>query len=271
MLPTGRMVFGGAILGFGFACLLYVDFLASLQPVPAWVPAYRVLAVANGGLLAGAGLAILIDRKTALASLVVAVIFLSGIALLHVPSTFAQPALLRSPWWIRTFESVAVIAGAITLAGLRDAPARSRWIPYGRIAFGLSIPVFGILHLVYGEPTASLIPPWYPWPLFWAYFTGVAQIAAGLAIATSVWSRPASVLAGTMYGAWALTLHVPRVWCRLQGPCEFLGGPGGYEASRGEITSLFVVIGMCGAAWLVAAGASPRAAPAGPSAESSAG
>lgn len=104
------------------------------------------------------------------------------------------------------------------------------------------------------EGTASLIPPWYPWPLFWAYLTGVAQIAGGLAIALGVWPRLTAILAGAMYGSWALILHIPRVWCRLRGPCPFLDTPGGLEASRGEITSLFVAFGMCGAAWLVAGG-----------------
>lgn len=45
MLGAGRIVFGIAMLGFGFVGLLFVDFLNSLQPVPAWIPGYPALAV----------------------------------------------------------------------------------------------------------------------------------------------------------------------------------------------------------------------------------
>ena len=254
MLRTGRLVFGFAMIGFGLVCLLYVDFLNSLQPVPSWVPGYAALSLVNGVALGAAGLAILADRQSRLAALLLVVFFVSCIILLHVPSAFTQPSLLRSPWWVRTFESVALAAGAATLVGLGDAAGREPWIRNGRIAFGLALPVFGTLHLIYAESTATLVPPWYPWPLFWIYFTGIAQIVGGLAIAVGVLPRLAAILAGAMYGSWAVTLHAPRVWCRLRGPCAFLDAPGGFEASRGGITSLFVAVGMCGAAWLVAGG-----------------
>ena len=254
MLFAGRSLFGFAVLGFGFVGLAYVDFLNSLQPVPAWLPAYAMLAALNGVALTAAGLAILTGRKVRPAALAVALFFAACIVFLHVPSAFTQPALLRSPWWIRTFESVALIGGAATLAGVGGSPTREPWIRGGRRAFGLALPVFGILHLVYGEGTASLVPPWYPAPLFWAYFTGVAQIVGGLAIAFGVWPRLAAALAGLMYGSWGVTLHVPRVWCQLWGPCDFLDVPGGFDAARGGITSMFVAFGMCGAAWLVAGG-----------------
>jgi uncharacterized membrane protein len=116
------------------------------------------------------------------------------------------------------------------------------------------MPVFGVLHLIYPESIAALVPPWYPWPMFWAYFTGVAQVAAGVAIASGVSARPASILAGTMYGMWGLTLHIPRVWCRVAVPCGFVDIPTGFAAARGGLTSLFVAFAMCGSAWIVSAG-----------------
>ena len=258
MHRPGRLVFGLAITGFGGVGLLYVDFLNSLQPSPDWLPGYAPLALVNGAALVAAGVAIMLERQARLAALGVVVFFLACIIFLHVPSAFTQPELLRSPWWIRTFESVALAGGAATLIGLRSTGDpdqdrdRERWVRGARIAFGLSLPVFGVLHLIYARSTTPLVPPWYPWPLFWIVFTGLAQIAAGLAIAAGVLARLAAILAGVMYGSWALTLHLPRVVCRLGGPCAFLDGPGGFEALRGEITSLFVAVGMCGAAWLIA-------------------
>jgi uncharacterized membrane protein YphA (DoxX/SURF4 family) len=247
------------MVGFGVLSLLYVDFVHQLQPIPAWMPGYRLLAILTGVGLIAAGTAIAVDRNSRIAALAVAAFFSLWIVSLQVPSAFTNPALLRSPWWVRTFESVALIGGAVTLAGLRSDPARVLWLRGARIAFGASLPVFGVLHLIYPESVASLVPPWYPAPMFWAYFTGFAQIAAGLGIAVHVLPRVAAILAGVMYGTWALTLHIPRNWCRLYGPCAFLDAPVvGADSSRPGLTSLFVAFAMCGSAWIVAGGLATR-------------
>ncbi len=253
MLTLGRIVYAVAMLGFGLLCLQYLDFVHQLQPIPAWIPGYTLFAILTGVGLIAAGTAIVLDRNARVAALAIAGFFSLWIVSLQVPSAFTNPALLRSPWWIRTFESVALIGGAVTLAVLRSDPPREQWRHLGRIAFGVALPVFGVLHLIYPGSVAALVPPWYPAPLFWAYFTGVAQIAAGLGIAAGVMPRIAAILAGTMYGTWALTLHIPRIWCRLRGPCAFLDAPVvGLEGLRGELTSLFVAVAMCGSAWIVA-------------------
>lgn len=259
MLVAGRVLLSFALIGWGALGLLYGDFVNSLQPVPAWMPAYGVLAILNGLLLIAVGVTLTLDRRTDVAAAAVAAFFASWIVLLHVPSAFTDPALLRSPWWIRTFETLALIGGAVTLAGLNRRPVRGSWIRHGRIAFGVSLPVFGVLHLVYPESVAGLVPPWYPWPMFWAYFTGLAQILGGAAIAIGILPRLAATLAGVMYGTWALTLHIPRSWCRLFGPCELLDVPAvGLMDSRAGLTSLFVAVAMCGAAWIVAGAVTDR-------------
>lgn len=262
MLTAGRVLFAAAIFGFGLLCLVYVDFVNALQPVPSWMPGYRVLAIVTGLLLMTAGVAIALNRYAEAAAVALVAMFALWIVLLHVPSAFTNPRLLRSPWWIRTFETVALGGGALTLAALKP-PIRAPWIRIGRVAFGISMPVFGVLHLIYPESVAALVPPWYPWPppLFWAYFTGIAQIAGGVAIASGVLSRWGAILAGAMYGTWGLTLHIPRSWCRLFGPCEFLDAPVSLAGSRGGLTSLCVAFAMCGAAWIVAAACRARPQP----------
>jgi len=217
------------------------------------------VAILTGVVLLVAGLAILVDRRTALAARLMIVLFVSWIVLLHVPSAFLDPSLLRSPWWIRTFETLALTGGALILAARANTPVRLEWIRRGRIAYGVALPVFGALHLIYPASVAGLVPPWYPYPTFWAYFTGFAQIAAGVAIAAAIVPRAAATLAGVMYGSWALTLHIPRSWCRAFGPCEFMPEVVGLQGSRAGLTSLFVAIGMCGAAWIVAGSAAPEA------------
>jgi hypothetical protein len=65
-----------------------------------------------------------------------------------------------------------------------------------------------------------------PAHLFLAYFTGVAFIAAGLAIATHIFSRLASNFLGLMFFLWVVALHAPRVIAKPH--------------NADELTSLFV-------------------------------
>src|SRR5690554_1289909 len=154
---TGRMVFGVGIVGMGVVCLAYADFVNSLQPVPASMPGYTPLALANGFLLVVAGAAILANARAAFAAAGLTVLLASWIVLLHVPSAFTDPVLLRSPWWIRTFETLALAGASLVVAGTSDPPQRGL-VRAGRVMFGISLPVFGILHFVYVASTATLVP-----------------------------------------------------------------------------------------------------------------
>jgi uncharacterized membrane protein len=247
----GRILFGTAFSGFGLVCLGYSDFVNALEPVPTGLPGYRVVALINGALLLLVGLAILTNQRVNLASRVVIALLVSWMVLLHVPSAFLEPRLLRSPWWLRMFECTALASGALMLLVRTQAPRMDGWFRVGRIGFGIALPVFGVLHLVYPESTAALIPPCVPLPLFLAYFTGLAMITSGQAIVTGVPARLAAMLAGVMYAVFAITLHIPRVWCRIY-PCESLPNLDGMAGVRAALTSTFVAIGMAGAAWIVA-------------------
>jgi uncharacterized membrane protein YphA (DoxX/SURF4 family) len=231
--------------------LFYREFVHSLQPVPGTMPGYGFLALLTGLVLLAAGLALLANVRNYLAGLALVAMFMLWIVVLHVPNAFIDPAQLRSPWWIRTFESLALAAAALILAGLSVDPVRETWVRAGRIAFGISLPVFGILHFIYADSVAALValsPVPYPWPLFWAYLTGAGHLAAGLAIAAGVLPRLAAMLAGLMYAAWVFTLHLPRI----------IDHPETYQGNRGELTSLFVCAAFWGAAWIVAAVSADR-------------
>lgn len=247
-----------AMAGLGVVCLVYVDFLNSLQPVPATMPGHGILAIVTGGFLVLAGLAVMTRIGIFPAALALAAMFLLGILLLHVPSAFTDPALLRSPWWIRTFESLALAGAALILAGMARAPARESWVRAGRVMFGIALPVFGILHFIYPGSVAALVaaaPVPYPWPMFWAYLTGAGHLAAGVAVATGVLARPAAILAGIMYAIWLFTLHLPRV---LDNPvARSAENPAGYGGDRAELTSLLVCAAFWGAAWIVARAREP--------------
>lgn len=249
MLATGRVLFASAVTAFGVLCLVYVDFVNQLQPVGEFftsgTPGYRLFAVLTGAFLIAAGLALMAGFKTRPAAVALVLLFGLWIVLLQIPSAFAQPALLRSPWWIRTFETAVLAGAALMLAGLASRPVSGPLVQAGRLVVGLSLPVFGILHFIYPASVAALValsPFAYPWPTFWAYLSGFGHFAAGVAIAAGVLPRVAATLAGTMYASWALTLHLPRL----------LDPPAGFSGYRPELTSLFVCMAFWGAAWIAA-------------------
>ena len=238
---TGRIVFGIAVAALGSQDLIGGELLRGLQPVPAWLPAHAVWAELTGAVLVVAGAGIVADKRLRVAARGLLALLCLWLAVVHLPIVIAEPR--NGGAWTAAFETVALAGAAATLA-LPSRPA------LGRVWFGVSLPVFGVLHLVYLDYVTSVIPAWIPGHLFWAVATGAAQVAAGAALVFDVKARLAATLAGAMFGSWVVILHAPRVAERHH---------------RAEWTSLFVALAMCGGAWLFAG---PRhgalAGPAGP-------
>ncbi len=82
--------------------------------------------------------------------------------------------------------------------------------PLSKISkFLIAIPsaIFGIFHFVMAEGMASMVP--LPGGVIWVYLTGVALVAAAVAIIIGKKARMAATLLGLMILLFALILHLP--------------------------------------------------------------
>ena len=126
-----------------------------------------------------------------------------------------------------------------------DAVLAARLSRIAHIVFGLCAIVFGIAHFEYMSLTAPLVPKWLPPSQeFWGYATGIAHIAAGVAILTSVKARLAAVLLTIMFALFSVMVHIPMV----------IATPGDHWIWNENAVNLALI----GAAWVVADSLKPR-------------
>jgi len=214
---AGHAAFAVTMIALGVVVLLkgYTPFWTG---VPKAMPARQVLAVVTGIVSVACGAGLLLERTAAAASRV-----LLGYLVLWFLA-FRLPLLVRGPassgnWWA-CGELAVMIAGSWVLfawfAG--DADRRrvrlltgDQGVRSARVLYGLGVIPFGIAHFTFLERSLAVVPHGLPWPLAWAYGTGAAFIAAGLALITGVFARPAAALSALQMGLFTLIVWLPSV------------------------------------------------------------
>ena len=246
-IRLGRILFAAGLLALGVQALFRAVAVPALEPLPhwLWLPVELPLARLSGLLLIGNSLALLCDWNARGAASALGLLLLLWLAALHLPALALQPR--DGSAWTGASETLALSGGAWALAGLLDSgrSLRRGWDHViergayaGRLCFGLSLLVFGVLHCIYIDYVASVIPDWIPAPLLWGGLTAVTNIAAGLAIVSGWRARLVATLLASISGVWLLILHIPRVAVRLDDADEW--------------ASLFIATALCGCAWLIA-------------------
>lgn len=84
---------------------------------------------------------------------------------------------------------VCLIALWAARTDLAHAPGLEKIVALANLAFAVPMAVFGALHLWDVGLVLPIVPDYMPFRLFWAYFVGVALIAAALSIATRIQVR----------------------------------------------------------------------------------
>lgn len=226
--PIPRILFGLAIGCIGLQHFIYHHFSHDLEPLPAAMQV-RWAAHLMGIVLLILAVCMVTGIRMRQASLIFALLYLTNTLLVHVPRVAGDPQ--NGNEWATCFEALMLSAGGLLMAG---AQWRRTLPPY---LFAVSLLVFGILHFVYAKYIATLIPSWIPAQLFWAWFFGVAFVAAAIAIAIRKKARLAGRLLAFMFFIWVIVLHIPRVIA--------------HRHAENEWTSLFIAVALGSASWLL--------------------
>jgi uncharacterized membrane protein len=245
LVTTGRIFFAIAMLAFGIQYAVNGRLADGLPPVPYWIvtssTGNHIAAYLTAAILVVTSLAILFDRMLRTASLLLGVftIFICCFHLTHLHDVI-HDAGVRTGF----LEPLALGAGALILHALTHPIRRPRSLAIGRVLYGVAMIIFGIQHFEVFKFIVGLVPAWIPFHKFWAVFTGIVFIVAGLAILFRRGMKAAGLALAAMFFGWLATLHIPLC----------IAAPRDADLR----SSLFVVVGLCGTSLFVAAAAKLR-------------
>lgn len=246
-------LFAIGLIGMGVLALVYGDFAMGWQPVAQWFPARTVLAYGSGVLMVLCGAA-LFSRVTTAWALRILLPYLIIWQMLKFPALVVAPTV--EGVYLGFGELAILLAGGWTLfarlgnvGGTRFAWASGEGaIRVARYYLALWIIPIGLSHMVYLKPTMDLIPPFLPGKVFWAYLTGIGQIASGLGLLFGVFPRIAAYAEAVQISLYALLIWLPAIFLGNRN----LGPSFAHADQRLSFTAFLISWIIAAAAWAVA-------------------
>jgi uncharacterized membrane protein len=213
---VGHLVLAVTLIGLGIFGLIKGSFAPIWPPVPRWVPARELLAYLCGLVSLGCGTGLISRRAAATAARVLLAYLLLWTVLFKGRYVVLQP--LVEGTYQSLGENAVLIAGAWVLYAWFAAEWDRRHVGFAtgnngvhiaRVIYALAMIAFGLSHFFYLNLTTPLVPGWLPWHLGWAYFTGGAYLAAGLAMLAGICARLAAVLSTLQMGGFTFLVWAP--------------------------------------------------------------
>lgn len=247
-MRLGVYVFGIASVAAGILDLIWGEFEPAHQPLQAWgnhIPGVTIFAyIAAVWLIAGG--ATIVWRKTEGFGAAALTILYGIFVAFPLPRFYTAPHYLgyRAAVYIGVLGSVCqlvilFVAAAIVWELAARGSLSEKVAFVARWTFGLSAIVFGLAHLTAIETVVPMIPTWVPLGgVFWAVFTGVAFVLAGLGIVSGVLDVLAAQLLGLMLLVFSAVALAPLI----------VAAPHNHVAWGANAYNLTAV----GAAWIVA-------------------
>jgi len=200
-MRTGQTVMAAMMIVLGVLCLIERE-LAPVWQFPDAGPALLPYVCAIVSLATGIGL--LVPRIAALAArgllgyLVLWLVLVRGHDVITTPTAFGV--------WDGCAELAVIIAAAWVVS---ISLAAARGLRAAHVLFGVAQVPFGLAHFLYMDRTIAFVPHYMPAPTFWAYFTGIAFIVGGAAVAVGVFARLAATLLAIQIGVFTIFAWLP--------------------------------------------------------------
>ena len=227
LATLGHAVFAATMIALGVLGLIQGDFAPTWAGVPKSLPAREVLAYLCAFVSLATGIGLLCQRTALVASRVLLTYLLVWLLLFRVAHLFVAPTAVDS-WWGCGDSAVMTAAAWVLYAWF----VGNKSLRLARVLYGLALIPFGVAHFTYLKETVALVPGWLPWHVAWAYFTGGAFIAAGVAVLIGVFVRLATTLSAIEMGAFTVLVWVPIVlgtpnafqWSEFVDSCALTAG-----------------------------------------------
>jgi uncharacterized membrane protein len=218
IVSPGHAIFAAVMIALGLIGLVTGDFAGVWGGVPEDLPMRAALAYACAVVALASGVGLLWRATAAFASRVLLIYLLFWLIV------FKGQFILRAPLQEVSYQTCGETATIVAAAWVLYTWLATDWdtrvlgfasgdngVRIARVLFGLALIAFGLSHFFYVQMTAPLVPDWLGWPVAWAYFTGGAYLAAGVAVLANVFARLAAALTTLQMGLFALLIWVPRV------------------------------------------------------------
>jgi len=238
-----RVFFAVAMAGLGALTLVYHELAPLWRPLPAAIP------WVCGSIVLAASIGLWIPR-TALPSALAIGAYLAAWVLSGVPALVMKPSAVGS--WYAVCEAMTPFVGAwILIAGLRGQSSAIDWIAgeramrTARMLFGGGCVVYGLAHFAYADFTAGMVPGFLPDRMGFARLTGLAHMAAGVAILVDILPRLAAILEAVMMSSFGLLVWLPTLFSNPP--------PAWATPPRNQWSEILVTLLLAASAWIVAA------------------
>jgi uncharacterized membrane protein len=245
-----RSFFALGLLAIAVQQIICRDFRPVILPAayPSWLADRIAWTWVFSLALIAACAAILFEFEVRKLSLAMAGIFLLMVLLFQVPGTIFGPYQFHLGSWTDPFKELTFSGGAFIVAGTfphtgsypRVLRFLEKLMPAGKYFVAFTMALFGLMHFVYLDFVASLVPGWIPGHIFWAQLAGVFLIAAGLGIILTMKRQLAALWLGIMLFLWVFMLHIPLA----------IADP--HSGNGNQWTSVFEAFAFSGIAFLMA-------------------
>ncbi len=195
----GRIAFALGIIASGVLNIVNGDFSGAW--LPSWLPTHGVLAYLCGALMVLAGLGLLVERAAAVSARVLFVFTLLWLVVINTPRLFSMENVSLN--WLDWGEIAVIVAGTLALAATNEMSVR-----VARYLFGIAVIPIGISHFTFLSFATHMVPAALPYHAGWVIFTGIAHIAAAVAIVIGVYAPLAALLEASMITSFALLVWV---------------------------------------------------------------